>query len=159
MSASEGGGGSGISPLGLFSYSSGRDPISIIVQGFAAWFMSIFLGVISGTQAIVDLLVFPIQALADAGVAAVENLIIRPLGLTEPAFGITSQALQTLSQEFTFFGLISLPVSVVLIGVTITIVLFIGSWSVTGFIPGFVVDNRLLGFFFTTPEEEAEGEE
>lgn len=145
---------SGLSPFETFREAEGRTTGSIVQQGIAAWMLSIFLSLIAGFQSVFEFLFLPFELLIDVAVASVDAFILTPFGLTRIGFIASARAI------LANFGLAGLPVSIVIALVSLLIVLAFLQLPITSnILPGLFIDNRLVEFFFTTPEEEAEGED
>jgi hypothetical protein len=136
-------------PRELLDRAEGKSAGEIAAEGLGGFVLAISVAAITGLQTVVEFLLLPLDLLTQAGIASVQNLIIRPLGLTGPALAITADGLQV-------FGLFALPVSVVIIILTLIIVVGAAAIGWTGWLPGTVLDNPVLNFFFATPEEEEE---
>lgn len=144
---------SGLSPLQTFQEAEGRGITEIAVQGIAAWLLGAFLSLIAGFQSVFEFLFLPFVILADIAVASANAFIIEPFQLTR--FGLFASA-----QAIGEFGIAGLPVSVIVVLISLFIVLVFLQFPITSnLLPGLFVDNRIVEFFFTTPEEEAEGED
>lgn len=145
---------SGLTPLETFQTAEGRTTGSIVQQGIAAWLLSIFLSLIAGFQSLFEFLFLPFELLIEIAIASADAFIITPFGLTR--FGFIASARAILEN----FGIAGLPVSVIVVLVSLLIVLVFLQLPITSnLLPGLFVDNRIVSFLFTTPEEEAEGED
>lgn len=144
---------SGLTPLQTFREAEGRSITDIAVQGIGAWLLSVFLSLIAGFNQLFEFLFLPFRIFIDAAIASLNAFVIEPLRLTR--FGLFASA-----EAISEFGIAGLPVSVIVVLVTLFLVLIFLQFEITSnLLPGLFVDNRLYSFFFTTPEEEAQGED
>lgn len=140
-------------PLALIRLAEDKSLTEIARQGIGGYLLALSLAFISTVQAVIDFLLLPFTLGIDVGTAAVEQLIIRPLNLTD--FGLFVSA-----QELPTFGIFALPISSGLALFTIGIFIGFLALSFTGADPtSLVLDNPIVDFFFETPEEEFEGED
>lgn len=144
---------SGLTPLQTFQEAEGRTVTGVAVQGLTAWIIGISLSIIAGFNQLFEFLFLPFRILIDVAVASANAFIIEPFQLTR--FGLFASA-----QAIGEFGIAGLPVSVIVVLTSLFIVLVYLQFGITSnLLPGLFIDNRLVDFFFTTPEEEAEGED
>lgn len=139
--------------MDLIDEAEGRSLTSITVQGLGGWILSMWVSLIAGFQQVFELLFLPFKLMIEIAGEAVNAFILQPFGIVEAGAEITSR-------EIVVFDFLALPVSVIIaLGTLLIVVLYLQFNITSNFLPGLFVDNRLIDLFFTSPEEEAEGED
>lgn len=140
-------------PLVFIARARGRTPAEIIVEGIGGWWLAANVIAISGLQTIAEFMLLPFRLLMDVAGASVNAFILEPLGLTSIGAQITGG-------ELDIFGFFALPVAVALaLGVLLMVLLYLQLPITSNILPGFLLDSRIVAYLFTTPEEEAAGED
>lgn len=143
--------------LDYIDRAKGRSIVEIIGNGIAGWILSMFAAMIAGFQTIFDFLFLPFEILIDVATASADAFIIGPFDLVGIGTDVSATAIRALEG---FAGLIGLPVAVVVVlGTLLIVITYLQLGTSSNLLPGLFVDNRVVDFFFTSPEEEAEGED
>lgn len=144
----------GQSPREFIAQASGYESLAQLIRdGIGGTILATFTQAIRAVGAVASLLLVPFVLLVDVARESVNNFILVPMGIVPIGADVTAGELSVL-------GLFALPVSVVIALGTFLIVILYLQWRITGnIIPGIFVDNRLVDFIFTSPEEEAAGED
>lgn len=130
----------------------GRRITEIAQTGVGAWLLALFASIIAGMQQVFELLILPFVLFIDVAEASVQAFFIEPFGLVP--VGVRESA-----RGLFGFGIAGLPVAVVVVLVTFVVIVWFLQMPITSnILPGFILDNRLVDFLFTSPEEEGEGE-
>lgn len=139
-------------PLQLYGLASDVSTTEAVRRGFVSWILAVSFSVAAGLQTLFEFLFLPFEILIDVVGASVVAFILEPFGIVGAGADITAQ-------EISIFGIFALPASVVIALGTLTIVILYLRLEITSnIIPGLFVDNRLIDWFTTSPEEEAQGE-
>lgn len=150
MSAS---GSGGLTPIEVINQARGRPLSTIAVSGIGGALLAWALGLVQTIQTLFSFILLPFELLIDVAAESVSAFILEPIGLVGVGADITAG-------ELDVFGLFALPVSVVMaLGVLFIVILYLQFQTTSNIIPGLFIDNRLIDFLFTSPEEEAEGED
>lgn len=140
-------------PSTLWSESQGLGVTDALRRGLVTWILATVFAVVSGLQDIFNFLTLPFRFFVDISFAAIDAFILTPFGLTSVGAEITGQ-------ELDVFGVLALPISVVIaLSVLFLVILYLQFEITSNILPGIFVDNRLIDFIFTSPEEESEGED
>lgn len=142
---------SGTTPESLLDRARGRSLTQLVVEGIGGTLLAISTAIIMAILAGAEFLITPLEQSVRGVVAAFDQLVIGPLGLTD--FGLIVSA-----QELPAFGIFALPVSA---GVALaTVGVFIGflALGITGNL-GLIVDNPIVDRLTGTPEEEFDDED
>lgn len=142
---------SSLSPRQLLALARGRSLTEIAREGLGGYLLALATSAITGLQVVFEFLFAPVILAVDVLEAAVNQLVIRPLGLTDFGFAVTARSLVQ-------FDFLALPVSSFL-GL-FTVLIFIGflALGITGNF-GLIFDNPIVDFLTTTPEEEFDDED
>lgn len=144
---------SGQDPQTVFDRAQGEGITGLAVNAIEAWILATALSVVAGIQALFDLLFLPFELFFDIASSSVETFILEPFGIVGPAAEITAE-------EVVLFDFLALPAAVAIaLGTLFVVLLFLQLDITSNIFPGLFIDNRIVDFFFTSPEEEAEGEE
>ncbi|QZX98726.1 hypothetical protein [Halobaculum rubrum] len=132
-------------PLTLLEKARGRSLTGIAKQGIGGWLLALSTSAILGVQAIVKVLLVPVDLFVNITGAVGEALILSPLGVVIAGSEASAQSVA----EFEFLGL---PLGTVLVLSSFAVVsLYLRQpWS-SDFIPGTFTDIPFLG-----TEEEGE---
>lgn len=129
----------------------GRSISSVIVNGIAAWFLSVSSAAITGMQSVLDLILFtPIDVGTNIIQASGRGFIIKPISDVLPTGS------ETTAEALTDFGLIALPVGVIVLLATLWIIVtYLRRGETTDMpFPGIAVDViPFVGVEEESPEE------
>jgi hypothetical protein len=138
--------------LQLYGLASDVSTTEAVRRGFVSWILATSFSVAAGLQTVFEFLFLPFDILIDVVAASATAFILEPFGIVGPGADITSQSID-------IFGIFALPASVVIaLGTMTIIVLYLRLEITSNIIPGLFVDNRIVDWFTTSPEEEAQGE-
>lgn len=134
------------SPSEFLDDAAGKDLTTLAKQGVGGWLLALSAAVISGTEAVVNLLIFPLEALADVGAQSVSAFILEPLGIIEAGSAASASG----AAEFGLFGL---PVGTAVVLFTLfMITLYLARDRTGNLIPTLPYDFPTP--FFEDPEED-----
>lgn len=140
-------------PMTLINRAEGKTLAQLLKQGIGGWLLGVSVALIAGAQTVLEFLFLPFDIFIDLAGSSVSAFLLEPMDLPAAGYGITARALESL-------GIAAGPVSTGIALFGIVIVLGYLALNITSnFLPGLIVDNVVLDFFFTSPEEEADGEE
>lgn len=139
-------------PLQIWGLASSTSTTEALRRGLVSWILAVTFSIIAGLQTIFEFLLLPFTIGIEVVQFAVVSFILEPFGIVGAGADITAQ-------EISVFGVFALPVSVVIaLGTLLIVVLYLRLEITSNIIPGLFVDNRIIDWVSTSPEEEAQGE-
>lgn len=139
-------------PLQIWGLASDTSVTEAARRGVVSWILAVTFSIITGLQTVFEFLIMPFTIGIEVVQAAVISFILEPLGIVGAGADVTAQ-------EISVFGVLALPVSVVIaLGTLFLVVLYLRIEITSNIVPGLFVDNRIIDWVTTSPEEEAQGE-
>lgn len=140
-------------PMELINQAEGTSLTALMVRGIGGYILSVWVSLIAGFQTVFEFLFLPFELLINIATESVASFVLEPMGIIEEGARITGQEIQV-------FDFLALPIAVVIALASLGIVIMYLQFGTTSnLFPGLFVDNQIVDLLFTTPEEEAEGEE
>lgn len=142
------------SPEDFLDRAQGTGITEAVRIGIVGWILAVSASVIAGFQTLLEFMFLPFELLIDVAVGSIDAFVLQPFGITEVGAAITSG-------ELDIFGIFALPFSVIIaLGTLFIVIMYLQFQTTANIFPGLLgIDNRLADLFFTTSEEEAEGED
>lgn len=139
-------------PLQIWGLASNTSTTEALRRGIVSWILAVTFSIVSGLQTLFEFLLLPFTIGIEIIQASVVTFILEPFGIVPAGADVTAQ-------EISVFGVFALPLSVAIaLGTLVIVVLYLRLGITSNFLPGLFVDNRIIDWVTTSPEEEAEGE-